>query len=60
MSSQFAPGELRSILLAWTVLSIAISIGEIEGLFTGAGNVDVIAASFIATATAFIFHEMGH
>jgi len=60
MSSQFAPSELRSILLAWIVLSIAISIGQIEGLFTGTGNIDVILASFIATATAFIFHEMGH
>ena len=60
MSSQFAPGELRSILLAWIVLSIAISISDIEGLFTGAGNVENIAAAFIAIGTAFVLHEMGH
>ncbi len=60
LSSQFAPGELRSILIAWIVLSFAISIGFIEGLFTGANGITDIVAAFIATATAFILHEMGH
>jgi Zn-dependent protease len=60
LSSQFAPGELRSILIAWIVLSFAISISYIEGLFSGRGGVTDIAAAFIATATAFILHEMGH
>src|ERR1700729_2558176 len=60
MASQFAPGELRSILIAWVVLSIAISIGDVEGLFSGSGSIESIAAAFIATATAFILHEMGH
>jgi Zn-dependent protease len=60
LSSQFAPGEIRSILIAWIVLSFAISIRFIEGLFTGTGAIDDIAAAFIATATAFILHEMGH
>jgi Zn-dependent protease len=60
LSSQFAPGELRAILIAWIVLSAAISISYIEGLFSGTHGLTNIAAAFIATATAFIFHEMGH
>lgn len=60
LSAQFAPGELRSILIAWIVLSIAISISFIEGVFTGKNGADNIIAAFVATATAFIFHEMGH
>ena len=60
LSSQFAPGELRSILIAWFVLSFAISISYIEGLFSGRAGIIDIAAAFIATATAFILHEMSH
>jgi len=58
--SAFAPGELRQILIAWVVLSLAISIGYIEGLLQGSGDLTYVAAAFIATATAFIFHEVGH
>ncbi len=60
LSSQFGPGELRSILIAWIVLSAAISISYIEGLFSGSGGLSDILAAFIATATALILHEMGH
>lgn len=60
LSSQFAPGELRSIVIAWVVLSVAISISFIEGLFSGSTNYNVIVAAFIATFTAFVLHEMGH
>jgi len=60
LSSQFAPGELRSILIAWAVLSFAISISYIEGLFSGGAGITAIVAAFVATATAFILHEMGH
>ena len=60
LSSQFAPGELRSILIAWLVLSFAISISYIEGLFSGTAGVSNILAALIATVTGFILHEMGH
>ena len=60
LSSQFAPGELRSILIAWIVLSVAISITYLEGLFSGAADLTQIVAAFVAVATAFVFHEMGH
>lgn len=60
LSSQFAPGELRSILIAWIVLSLAISISYLEGFLSGSGNITEILAAFVAVATAFIFHEMGH
>jgi Zn-dependent protease len=60
LSSQFTAGELRSILIAWIVLSVAISITYVEGLFSHPSDITGIVAAFIATATAFIFHEMGH
>jgi Zn-dependent protease len=60
LSSQFAPGELRSILIAWIVLSVAISVSYLEGFFSGNGDISEIVAAFVAVATAFIFHEMGH
>ena len=56
----FAPGEVGQILVAWIVLSLAISVSYLGGLFEGTGDAYGIAAAFIATATAFIFHEMGH
>jgi len=56
----FAPGEVGQILVAWVVLSLAVSISYLGGLFEGAGDAVGIAAAFIATATAFILHEMGH
>jgi Zn-dependent protease len=59
-NSAFAPGEVGQILIAWIVLSLALSITDVEGLFTGTGSIDDIAAAFIATATGFILHEMGH
>ena len=61
MVSQFSPGELRSLILAWIVLSIGITFSYILGLFSGIeGSLEAVAAGFIATATGFIFHEMGH
>ena len=61
MSSQFGPGELSSIIIAWIVLSFAITYSGIVRLFNGSGgNLDFVAAGFIATATGFILHEMGH
>ena len=56
----FAPGEVGQILVAWVVLSLAVSISYLGGLFQGTGDAVGIAAAFIATATAFILHEMGH
>ena len=58
--SAFAPGEVAQIAIAWIVLSLALSVTDIEGLFTGTGSVDDIAAAFIAVATGFVLHEMGH
>src|SRR6266480_6362772 len=60
VSSQFSPGEISSIVIAWLVLSIAITYGNFTRLFTGTGNLEVVIAGFVATATGFIIHEMGH
>ena len=60
MSSQFSPGEISSIIIAWLVLSIAITYQNFLGLFTGGGSLEIVIAGFIATATGFIIHEMGH
>ncbi len=60
MSSQFSPGEISSIIIAWLVLSVAITYRNFVGLFTGMGSIEVVIAGFIATATGFIIHEMGH
>ncbi|MGI0091140.1 MAG: hypothetical protein ACREBS_05480 [Nitrososphaerales archaeon] len=60
MASQFAPAEVRSIIIAWVVLSVAISISYIAGFIRSGSGVYEIMAAFIATATAFVFHEMGH
>jgi Zn-dependent protease len=59
-TAALAPGEVGQILVAWIVLSLAISISYLGGLFEGTGDAAGIAAAFIATATAFVFHEMGH
>lgn len=60
MSSQFSPGEVPSIILAWLVLSFGITYSAFVGLLNGAGTLPYIFAGFIATATGFIIHEMGH
>jgi len=60
MSSQFSSGEILSIIVAWIVLSVAITYQKLVGLLTGTGSTDVVIAGFIATATGFILHEMGH
>jgi Zn-dependent protease len=61
LSSQFSPGEIGSIILAWIVLSFAITYSNLVGLLVGSGgNIQVVVAGFIATATGFIIHEMGH
>jgi len=60
VSSQFSPGEISSIIIAWLVLSIAITYQNFLGLFTGSGSLEIVVAGFIATATGFIIHEMGH
>jgi Zn-dependent protease len=60
MSSQFSPGEISSIIIAWLVLSIAITYQSFVGLFTGKGSLEIVTAGFVATATGFIIHEMGH
>jgi Zn-dependent protease len=60
MSSQFSPGEIWAIIIAWIVLSFAITYSNIIGVLSGTGSVAVVVAGFIATATGFIIHEMGH
>jgi Zn-dependent protease len=60
VSSQFSPGEISSIIIAWLVLSVAITYQKFVGLFTGTGSLEFVIAGFVATATGFIIHEMGH
>lgn len=60
LSSQFSPGEIGSIIIAWLVLSFGITYGYILGAFNGTSTIDYVVAGFIATATGFILHEMGH
>jgi Zn-dependent protease len=60
MSSQFSSGELLSIIVAWIVLSVAITYQKLVGFLIGTGGLDVVMAGFVATATGFILHEMGH
>ena len=60
LSSQFSSGEIFSILVAWIVLSVAISYQNLLSLLTGSGDLNLLIAAFIATATGFILHEMGH
>ena len=42
------------------VLSVAITYRNILGLFADLGNLEIVGAGFVATATGFILHEMGH
>ncbi len=60
MSSQFSSGEIFSIVVAWIVLSVAITYQKLLGFLFGTGGLDVVIAGFVATATGFILHEMGH
>ncbi len=46
--------------MAWLVLSVAITYSNFVGLLSGTGNLTVVVAGFIAAATGFIIHEMGH
>jgi Zn-dependent protease len=61
VSSQFSSGEIGSIIVAWIVLSFGITYSNFVALFNGTGgSLDYVVAGFIATATGFIIHEMGH
>jgi Zn-dependent protease len=42
------------------VLSVAITYRSLVGLLIGTSGIDVVIAGFVATATGFILHEMGH
>src|SRR5487761_670643 len=62
-SSQFAPHELRDIIVAWLVLSLAWGLSYLLGVLSGANvaaNASYLVAILIATVTGFILHEMGH
>ncbi len=61
MQSQFGPFEALSIAIAWVVLSVGITYQYLGDLLNGIpGSSEYVAAGFIATATGFILHEMGH
>jgi len=60
VSSQFNSGEILSIIVVWIVLSVAITYRDLIGSLTGTGSLDVVTAGFVATATGFILHELGH
>lgn len=42
------------------MLSVAITYQSLIGLLIGTGSLAIVAAGFLATATGFILHEMGH
>ena len=42
------------------MLSVAITYRNLVGFLIGTSGVDVVMAGFVATATGFILHEMGH
>ena len=42
------------------MLSVAITYRDLVGLLIGTSGIDVVIAGFVATATGFILHEMGH
>jgi Zn-dependent protease len=61
MQSQFGPSEFLQILIAWIVLSVGITYRYLVDFLNGVpGSSDFVVAGFIATATGFILHEMGH
>lgn len=61
MEAQFGPIEALSIIIAWVVLSIGITYQYLGDLLNGVpGSFEFVAAGFIATATGFILHELGH
>lgn len=61
MAFRFSPEEIRAIIIAWIALSVGITFNYLLDLLAGIpGSLEAIAAGFIATATGFIFHEMGH
>src|SRR5207249_6937406 len=59
VSSQFSPGEISSIIIAWLVLSIAITYQNFVGLFTGIGSLAIVIAGFVASATGFVMQVVG-
>lgn len=61
MAEQFSRREILSIVVAWVVLSIAVSYKYVIGFLNGtASDLQIVAAASIATATGFVLHEMGH
>ena len=61
MEPQFSSSEALSIVVAWIVLSFGITYQYLGDLIGGVpGSLEFVAAGFIATATGFILHEMGH
>jgi len=61
VAEQFSRREILSILVAWIVLSVAVSYKYVLGFIGGnASDLQIVAAASIATATGFILHEMGH
>ena len=42
------------------MLSVAITYRNLVGFLIGTSGIDVVIAGFVATATGFILHEMGH
>ncbi|MDG6904855.1 MAG: hypothetical protein JRN20_03620 [Nitrososphaerota archaeon] len=61
MAEQFSYREVFSILVAWFILTIAVSYKYVIGFLSGTANdLQIIAAASIATVTGFVLHEMGH
>src|SRR2546430_14681277 len=60
MTSRFSSVDILTIIVAWIVLSVAITYRNLVGFLIGTSSIDVVIAGFVATATGFILHEMGH
>lgn len=57
---QFSPKEVLSIIIAWAVLTFAISYPYLIGNRVTISSLEIVGGACIATATAFVIHEMGH
>lgn len=63
ISSQFSRNEVRDIILAWVVLTLAWGLTFLIGIMQGSevsANAEYLLAILVATATGFILHELGH
>ena len=56
---QFSTKEVLSIVIAWAVLTLAISYPYLIGNRLTISGLEITGGACIATATAFVIQEMG-